>query len=198
MAMINCPECGRPVSDRARQCPGCGYPIRELYTPAAAPEQPAEEPVIQEPVYEPVYSEPPKEAYEPVYTAAPQGEYEPVYTAAPAQPVKPEKHRRRGGIIAICLVVFMALTVIIFGGKRCAEDGCREKVRGDGLYCYDHTCIEPGCDAYRPSWESYCYLHEWSSPSYDYDVEYDYEEPAEEPSWSYASSGEQAARDAAS
>jgi hypothetical protein len=28
MAMINCPECQRPVSDRARACPSCGYPIQ--------------------------------------------------------------------------------------------------------------------------------------------------------------------------
>ena len=25
MALINCPECGRQVSDSAPQCPGCGY-----------------------------------------------------------------------------------------------------------------------------------------------------------------------------
>lgn len=27
MALINCPECGRQVSDSAPQCPGCGYVI---------------------------------------------------------------------------------------------------------------------------------------------------------------------------
>lgn len=27
MALINCPECGRRVSDKAAACPGCGYPI---------------------------------------------------------------------------------------------------------------------------------------------------------------------------
>lgn len=27
MALINCPECGRQVSDSATQCPTCGYPI---------------------------------------------------------------------------------------------------------------------------------------------------------------------------
>ena len=27
MALINCPECGREVSDEAKQCPICGYPI---------------------------------------------------------------------------------------------------------------------------------------------------------------------------
>ena len=27
MAMINCPECGKPISDKAQSCPHCGYPI---------------------------------------------------------------------------------------------------------------------------------------------------------------------------
>ena len=28
MAMINCPECQRPVSDQACACPSCGYPMK--------------------------------------------------------------------------------------------------------------------------------------------------------------------------
>jgi len=28
MAMINCPECQRPVSDQAHDCPSCGYPLK--------------------------------------------------------------------------------------------------------------------------------------------------------------------------
>ncbi len=27
MALINCPECKKQVSEKARGCPGCGYPI---------------------------------------------------------------------------------------------------------------------------------------------------------------------------
>lgn len=27
MALINCPECGKEVSDKASSCPNCGYPI---------------------------------------------------------------------------------------------------------------------------------------------------------------------------
>lgn len=27
MALINCPECGKQVSDKANACPNCGYPI---------------------------------------------------------------------------------------------------------------------------------------------------------------------------
>ena len=29
MALINCPECGKQVSDVAQTCPDCGFPIRE-------------------------------------------------------------------------------------------------------------------------------------------------------------------------
>ena len=28
MALTQCPECSRDVSDRAASCPGCGYPLR--------------------------------------------------------------------------------------------------------------------------------------------------------------------------
>ncbi len=30
MALMNCPECVREVSDKAPVCPGCGYPIAAL------------------------------------------------------------------------------------------------------------------------------------------------------------------------
>lgn len=28
MALFNCPECGKEISDQAEVCPHCGYPIR--------------------------------------------------------------------------------------------------------------------------------------------------------------------------
>lgn len=28
MALINCPECGKQISDKATACPNCGYPIQ--------------------------------------------------------------------------------------------------------------------------------------------------------------------------
>jgi len=28
MALINCPECGKEISDKATACPGCGMPLR--------------------------------------------------------------------------------------------------------------------------------------------------------------------------
>ena len=36
MALINCPECGKQVSDRASSCPDCGCPINT--TPVVAPQ----------------------------------------------------------------------------------------------------------------------------------------------------------------
>lgn len=32
MALVKCPECGREVSERAKNCPACGYPISESKT----------------------------------------------------------------------------------------------------------------------------------------------------------------------
>lgn len=29
MAIINCPECGKEISDRAETCIYCGYPLKE-------------------------------------------------------------------------------------------------------------------------------------------------------------------------
>jgi hypothetical protein len=52
MAMIDCPDCGKPVSTAARACPNCGYPIAEkLAQPpgAGAPNAQAEP---QEPLAE--------------------------------------------------------------------------------------------------------------------------------------------------
>ena len=30
MALIECPECGQSVSDRAVACPNCGYPVSAM------------------------------------------------------------------------------------------------------------------------------------------------------------------------
>lgn len=44
MALINCPECGKEISDKAYWCVHCGYPMQDLSFPAAAiaPEQTTE------------------------------------------------------------------------------------------------------------------------------------------------------------
>lgn len=33
MAMINCPECGKEISDKAMTCPNCGAPVEQRKTP---------------------------------------------------------------------------------------------------------------------------------------------------------------------
>jgi hypothetical protein len=49
MPLIDCPDCGKPVSSEAHACPNCGYPVAEKLaqkpaadgtSPAAAPAQP--------------------------------------------------------------------------------------------------------------------------------------------------------------
>jgi predicted amidophosphoribosyltransferase len=30
MALINCPECKKEISDKAEACPNCGYPINNV------------------------------------------------------------------------------------------------------------------------------------------------------------------------
>ncbi len=40
MPLINCPDCGKPVSDSAHACPVCGYPVAEKLA-AGATAQPA-------------------------------------------------------------------------------------------------------------------------------------------------------------
>ena len=30
MALVNCPECNKEISDRASSCPACGYPIQQI------------------------------------------------------------------------------------------------------------------------------------------------------------------------
>lgn len=36
MALIDCPECGKPVSSAAHACPNCGYPVAEKLEPKEA------------------------------------------------------------------------------------------------------------------------------------------------------------------
>jgi len=38
MALINCPECNREISDKATLCPSCGYAVQESATATPKPE----------------------------------------------------------------------------------------------------------------------------------------------------------------
>lgn len=37
MALMECPECGRSISDQATSCPQCGYPVARSAAPGSAP-----------------------------------------------------------------------------------------------------------------------------------------------------------------
>ena len=52
MAMINCPDCGKPVSDSAHACPNCGYPVAEKLAQPAGAGAPSGQPESQEPLAE--------------------------------------------------------------------------------------------------------------------------------------------------
>ena len=49
MALINCPECGKEISDKAVACPSCGYPLLKTEN------QPFQQPYQQLPYQQPVY-----------------------------------------------------------------------------------------------------------------------------------------------
>ena len=36
MALVNCPECGKEISDKAKSCPNCAYPIQAVTVEATA------------------------------------------------------------------------------------------------------------------------------------------------------------------
>jgi hypothetical protein len=48
MSLVNCPDCGEPVSTRAKACPRCAHPINPSVRPAvAAPSAPRAAPHVQ-------------------------------------------------------------------------------------------------------------------------------------------------------
>ena len=52
MAMIDCPDCGKPVSNAAHACPNCGYPIAEKLAQLPGAVAPNALPESQEPLAE--------------------------------------------------------------------------------------------------------------------------------------------------
>ena len=46
MALINCPECGKQVSDAAAACPGCAYPLSQATQQQPKPKQAPKETVV--------------------------------------------------------------------------------------------------------------------------------------------------------
>ena len=60
MALIQCPECNQPISDKALKCPKCGFPIQD-YLNGKIEEPKAEEVIVEEIVEEVVETEIPLE-----------------------------------------------------------------------------------------------------------------------------------------
>ena len=52
MALIDCPDCGKPVSTAARACPNCGYPVAEKLVQQPATGAPNAQAGTQEPLAE--------------------------------------------------------------------------------------------------------------------------------------------------
>ena len=48
MALINCPECKKEVSDRAHSCPFCGFPLDEYFEELEEEKQKEQERIVQE------------------------------------------------------------------------------------------------------------------------------------------------------
>lgn len=48
MALVNCVECGKEISDKARWCPQCGYPYEEQRKGEGAHEKELERTVFSE------------------------------------------------------------------------------------------------------------------------------------------------------
>lgn len=44
MALINCPECGKQISDKAANCPNCGYPVIPMPPGSGSNQKPASAP----------------------------------------------------------------------------------------------------------------------------------------------------------
>jgi len=52
MAMIDCPDCGKPVSTAAHACPNCGYPVADKLAQQPAAGAPNPHPEPQQPLAE--------------------------------------------------------------------------------------------------------------------------------------------------
>ena len=105
MALINCPSCGKQISDMANTCVHCGYALKQPQ-PEAQPEPAFEQP------------------------AAPAPE-----VAAPAKkPLSPEAKKKRLIIIAaIALVVIIAVVLIIVLSKPKKEGPASEPASVAGM-----------------------------------------------------------------
>lgn len=106
MALIDCPECGGQVSDRAPTCPHCGVPIADART-RSEPQDARSEPQGAAPA------------------AATEERDGSSYEMTPDQPAEPFKLRLRGRPIPVAMILFwggMAAGVVMRYGFPLAPD----------------------------------------------------------------------------
>lgn len=85
MALINCPECGGQVSDRAPVCPHCGFPLSGATEPAAAA---------------------------PAQAAVPTASVAPAATESHFEPGEPWRFRIAGRRVPVALLLFWGGMVV--------------------------------------------------------------------------------------
>lgn len=91
MALINCPECGKEISDRAKSCPNCGCPVQKI--------------IPNEPTYN-------NQPIENNYNFVPNMTYGYPYNQ---ENIKSQKKKRH--IVLISLLAIIALIVCCFMGQ---------------------------------------------------------------------------------
>lgn len=95
MALIQCPECGRTISDRAYQCPECGLPQSEFYaTDLKQPIQQHAQQVAPQPAQQPIQQPAPQPAPQPEPAKTPN---EPMPEPTPSEPQKLEERGELNG-----------------------------------------------------------------------------------------------------
>lgn len=108
MALINCPECGKEISDRALSCPNCGCPIASVDQPVGTGSASAQTP--EAPVDIPVNQSPSDEQKSPIYEKANE--------------VEKAVKSKTGIIIAVIAIAVVVIAAILISG---AVKDAREK-----------------------------------------------------------------------
>lgn len=129
MALINCPECGKQISDRSKSCIHCGYPLEAPLEPPPTPAAPMVD-----------------------------GEIVPQKSAFPPTPEEKKKTIIKfTAILAVCVLII--ILICILANPTCKADNCNNTPLTNGDYCATHTCIETGCYNRTASGSVFCYTH---------------------------------------
>ncbi len=111
MALINCPECGREVSDQAEACPRCAYPIaKKLAISRGGPPGPAPAPASEGGPENAEGPEPP----------APGGAEQTVWAGSPSQVVNLKPFL--GWLLLTAIIVAAPVLINTYLGEEFGED----------------------------------------------------------------------------